>query len=100
MEREIKAGKYSAAVRRVNRRIYRRMRVSRKVPKQEISDVQYEHALKLAWRQIPQEAWTRYMEIARKAAYAKENVVSRQEAEFCLQIYREVFRKIQKRVKC
>ncbi len=100
VEREIKAGKYSAAVRRVNRRIYRRMRVSRKVPKQEISDVQYEHALKLAWRQIPQEAWTRYMEIARKAAYAKENVVSRQEAEFCLQIYREVFRKIQKRVKC
>ncbi len=93
VEREVRAGAYSAAVRRVNRRIYRRLRMRRKIPKQEIPDAQYEDALKLAWQQVTREEWTRYMEIARKAAFAGEDGVSRQEAEFCVRIYRAVFRR-------
>lgn len=91
VEREIQAGKHGAAVRRANRRIYRSMRFRRKVPKQEITDAQYERALKLTWQQIPQEDWGCYMEIARKAAFAREDGISRREAELCLRIYKVVF---------
>lgn len=89
---EIEAGKYSQAVRRINRRIYRRLCVRSRIARRNLSDAQYEQMLNSTYQQISMEDWTRYMQAAKAAAFA-QNEVMQAEAEFCWHIYQTVLHK-------
>lgn len=90
--REMRAGKYRRAVRRMNRRIYRRLDVSRRLKGRSLTDAQYEHLLKTVYQQISVEDWTCFMQIVRAAAFAQDEI-TKKEAQFCWQIYAMVQKK-------
>lgn len=91
-KREIQAGKYGKAVRRINWRIYCRMCVRRRIPRRYLSDAQYEQMLKTVYQEVSIEDWEHFMQLVRSAAYAQDEV-PRREAEFCWHIYQVILRK-------
>lgn len=91
-KREIKAGKYGKAVRRINWRIYCRMCVRRRIPRRHLSDVQYGQMLKAVYQEVSIEDWEHFMQIAVAAAYAGDEV-PRREAEFCWHVYQTILRR-------
>jgi len=91
-KRDIRAGNYCKAVRRINGRIYCRMRIRKRILHRNLSDAQYGQMLKTAYQEISIEDWEHYMQIAMAAAYAQDGV-QQKEAEFCWLIYRKILRK-------
>lgn len=84
---DIRAGNHTRAVMRVNGRLYRILRLKRKIQK-EISDTEYEQLLKDNFPSVPAQDWTRFMQTARLAAFGKHQV-SKEEAGFCCLVYRK-----------
>ncbi len=84
--REIHAGKYRTAVKRINGRIYVRLCIRTRSLHQNLTDAQYEQMLKTVYQHIFMEDWTYFMQVVRAAAYAKEEVPLK-DAMFCWQIY-------------
>lgn len=91
-KREMQAGKYGKAVRRINWRIYCRMCMRRRIPRWYLSDAQYEQMLKTVYQEVSIEDWEHFMQIVRSAAYAQDEV-PRREAEFCWHMYQVIWRK-------
>lgn len=85
-QRDIRAGKYSRAVRRMNRRIYRKLCLKGKIRQPDLTDARYEQLLKNSFQKISDENWSRFMQAARAAAFAPDEIPKAQ-AEFCWQIY-------------
>lgn len=92
-ERDIQSGRYRQAVCQMNRRIYRRLYIRKKIPREQLSDAQYEQILKNVCQQILTEDWTQYMQIVRKAAFAAEEVAA-EDARFCCRIYKILFQRM------
>lgn len=85
-KRDIRHGTYSRAVRRINRRIYRRLYLRGKIPRKYLSDICYEQLLKDCFKKVSAEDWTHFMQAVRAAVYARDEI-SKDEAEFCCQVY-------------
>ncbi len=83
--REIEAGKCRAAVRRINRRIFRRLRIRSRMLHENPTDAEYEQMLISVYTDISVEEWVRFMRIVRAAAYAQDEV-SQEDARFCRQM--------------
>lgn len=99
---EIKGKHNRRAVRRINRRMYRRLiggilsagRVrllsgggSAGVRRLQLTDAEYEKRLARTWPSVSEKDWAEFLRIAKKAAFAAEPVEAA-EAEFCYRIYR------------
>ncbi len=91
-KREIQEGKCSKAVRRINTRIYRRMRMRVRMPQRRLSDAQYEQMLNRIYQEIQPQDWAYFMRTALAAAFAQEEV-SAQDAWFCWEIYSRIRRR-------
>jgi transglutaminase-like putative cysteine protease len=77
---------YRRAVNCVNKRIYRKLRRHLYMKKRPVNDCEYEQLLCGTFSQITSEAWSRYMEIVKKAAFSGEGP-DEEEAVFCREIY-------------
>ncbi len=87
--RQIRRKHTSHAIRIMNRRIYRKLRLTGKVVKLNLRDDGYEDILKKTYTDIPKEDWERYMAIAKKAAFSNQEF-SAEEVRFFYEIYRKV----------
>lgn len=90
--RDIRTGNHRQAVRRMNRRIYRRMRARSRMARRYLTDDEYERMLKSVFQQISIEDWSRYMRIVREAAFAQDEV-SLEDVRFCFRKYRKILGK-------
>lgn len=79
----------SLAIRMMNRRIYRKLRLTRKVVRKNLRDDGYEEVLKQNYPDIPAESWARYMVLVKAAAFSKQGFTD-EEVAFCHEIYRKV----------
>ena len=81
---------YRKAVKRINRRMYRRLILCN--PKlwfvRKLSDIEYEEALKEQYPDISAEDWKKFMEIVKKNHYSHESI-SEEEMLCCYQCYKE-----------
>ncbi len=87
--REIRRKRTSHAIQMMNRRIYRKLRMTGKVVKLNLRDDGYEEILKKTYTEIPKEDWEKYMEIAKKAAFSNQEFQA-EEVKFFYSIYRKV----------
>ena len=85
--KELKKKQYRRAVKRINRRIYHRLRRSGNAMSR-LTDVDYEKKLIQTYPAISQEHWKEFMRIAKKVAYSRE-AVSQEEMAFCYHIYQK-----------
>lgn len=92
LNRDIKRKRYAKAVKRINRRIFHKLRRQKKAGMGELRDADYEKALIECFPQIKPQDWKDYMVIARKAAYSGEEP-DEEEAKFCHRIYCELWKK-------
>lgn len=90
--REIRAGNYRQAVRRINWRIYCRLCARGKMTRTHLTDDAYGRMLKNVYQQIRVEDWSRYLQIVQQAAFARDEV-SPEDAAFCWYIYQEILGK-------
>ncbi len=90
--REIRAGNYRQAVRRINWRIYCRLCARGKMTRTHLTDDAYGRMLKNVYQQIRVEDWSRYLQIVQQAAFARDEV-SPEDAVFCWYIYQEILGK-------
>ena len=81
--------KMALAIFMMNRRIYRKLRITGKVIRLHLRDNVYEALLKEHYPEIPEEAWERYMELVKAAAFS-QRAFSNEEVAFCYEIYRKV----------
>ena len=89
LRRLIRRHKTSLAIRMMNRRIYRKLRMTGKIIRLNLRDDSYEEILKKYYTEIPAEEWERYMELVKAASFSKREF-SDEEVKFCYEIYRKV----------
>lgn len=87
--KDLWSGQYRTAVLRLNRRIYRRLRLRGKIRLHSMDDAGYEKALAAACTNVTRQEWNRYMRIVREAVYAQQEL-SKADACFCCVIYRRL----------
>ena len=85
--RELAQGQNRKAIFRMNRRLYRRLRMRGGLPAAVGSDARYGECLMRGYPQAGREEWLRYMRILQEAAFARKEP-SGEDAAFCYQIYR------------
>ena len=90
-QKEIQKGLYRQAVGRINRRIYRKLRLRGKARRQDMTDAVYEKELKLAYQTVSGQEWAHYIGVT-KAAVFSGNGISREDACFCLKIYDRILK--------
>lgn len=88
LDKRMKHAQYEEAVQQINRRLYELLKKKCHL-KTEPDDAGYLCLLQEQFAEVSQEEWEQYMDVARKAAFAKGKV-TREEAEVCLHIYRKV----------
>ncbi len=81
---ELRAGKNRSAVLRINRRLYKKLMIRRKM-----TDAEYEQVLKEAFPDVSEKDWARYMQIVQAAVFAGEEPDA-DDAQFCYHIYRNL----------
>ena len=86
LEKEVKKNLTRRAIKRMNRRIYRVLRL-RSPFMEKLTDRKYEKALMQVYAKVPEEDWTRYMEIVKKAHYSLEDI-STEEMLHCYNCYK------------
>lgn len=89
LRRLIRRKKTSLAIRMMNRRIYRKLRMTGKIIRFNLRDDSYEEILKKHYTEISAEEWERYMELVKAASFSKREF-SDEEVNFCYEIYRKV----------
>ncbi len=89
LRRLIHRQKTSLAIRMMNRRIYRKLRMTGKIIRLNLRDDSYEEILKKNYSDIPAKEWERYMELVKAASFSKREF-SDEEVKFCYEIYRKV----------
>lgn len=87
--KEIQKGMYQKAVRRINRRIYRRLRLRGKVRTHDMTDELYEKELKSAYQELSCQDWEHYMKVIKASVFSGSGI-SRKEACFCYGIYKKI----------
>jgi len=85
----IRRQKTSLAIWLMNRRVYRKLRLTGKITSANIWDDSYEKLLKKNYPDIPAEAWERYMELVKAASFS-ERKFSKEEVKFCYEMYKKV----------
>lgn len=86
LDKEVKNNQTRRAVKRMNKRIYRILRL--RTPFMErLTDYKYERALMQVYFKIPEEDWSRYMKIVKKAHYSLEPI-STEEMLHCYKCYK------------
>ena len=85
---EIERNMTRKAVKRINRRMYRGLRIRN--PKLwfagKLTDVEYETALKEQYSNVPEKDWEQFMDIVKKNHYSKEKITI-EEMQFCFECY-------------
>lgn len=90
-KKEIQKGLYRQAVGRINRRIYRKLRLRGKARRHDMTDAAYEKELKLTYQAVSGQDWAHYIRVT-KAAVFSGNGISREDACFCLKIYDRILK--------
>ncbi len=88
-QKQMQQGQYQNAVSRINRRLYRRLYLHGKIRKKGMTDTQYRQILESTYRQIGQDDWERYMQVAKAAAFSNGGV-HKEDAYFCEEVYERV----------
>lgn len=91
LRRELRDGRYSLAVRRINGRIYRKLCRRGKVLRRHMKDAEYGALLVKTYSFAPAEAWQRYMRIVGAAVFSDKEV-SAEDARFCYRLYMQTVR--------
>lgn len=86
LEQEIKKNQTRRAVKRINRRIYRALRLTKPL-KGQLTDAQYEQILVETYTKVSAEEWARYMDIVKKMHYSHEEI-SHEEMMHCYWCYK------------
>lgn len=89
LDRDIRRKRYRRAVRRMNRRIYKKLRRTAKLRRAHMKDREYEQHLADTFGEISATTWAEYMVIVKKAAFSGEELTQK-EAMFCYEIYRTI----------
>jgi transglutaminase-like putative cysteine protease len=84
--RDMRRKRNAKAVRRINQRIYRKLRRKCRYMGNKLRDADYEELLIKTYPDISAGDWKTYMTIAKKAAFSNETMEDA-EAEFCYRIY-------------
>jgi transglutaminase-like putative cysteine protease len=84
--RDMRRKRNAKAIRRINQRIYRRLRRKCLYTGNKLRDADYEELLIKTYPDISAGDWKQYMTIAKKAAFSNETMEDA-EAEFCYRIY-------------
>lgn len=87
--REIRRRQHAGAIRLINRRIYRKLRMTGKVMKLNLRDDGYEEILKRTYPEVSAEDWDRFMSLVKAAAFSKREFTE-EEVRYCYRIYRIV----------
>ncbi len=77
------------AIKVINRRLYKKIRLTNVAFKGNFTDENYGELLKKNYPNIPSYEWDRYMDIVKAAAFSKRDF-STKEMEFCYFMYRKV----------
>ncbi len=77
------------AIQKMNRSVYRKVRMKSPVLKKYLTDVEYEECLKKSYQQVISSDWEKYMEIVKSATFSTREFTVK-EMEFCYYIYRIV----------
>lgn len=88
---EIRKKRTLRAIRRINRRIYQKLRLTGKVLKTDLRDDGYEKLLVKNYTNVSLEEWKEYMDIVKAAAFSVKDF-SEEEMNFCHGVYRRVIR--------
>lgn len=86
---EFRRRRYRTAVKRMNRRLYKKLRHTGKIRRKDITDEEYEDLLVQLYPEITACDWHLYMEIVKKAAYSREEI-AREEADLVLGHYQRI----------
>ncbi|MBQ8626959.1 MAG: transglutaminase domain-containing protein, partial [Agathobacter sp.] len=86
LEQEIKKNQTRRAVKRINKRIYRVLRLTKPL-KGQLTDAQYEQILVETYTKVSAEEWARYMDIVKKMHYSHEEI-SHEEMMHCYWCYK------------
>ena len=84
--REIRRRQNRIAIRMINRRIYRKLRLLGKVWVLNLRDNRYEEILKETYPDIAEEEWKKFMDLVKAAAFSKREFTD-DEVKFCYRIY-------------
>jgi transglutaminase-like putative cysteine protease len=84
--RDMTRKRNAKAIRRINQRIYKKLRRERKLFGKELRDADYEELLAKTYPGISAEDWKQYMVIVKKASFSNE-AMEEADAEFCYRIY-------------
>ena len=76
------------AVRSINRRLYKKLRVRGKILKMSPRDDVFEEILKKTFTSVAESEWERYMCIAKAATFSC-GIITEEEMEFCYEIYKK-----------
>lgn len=89
--RQIAKRRTSRAIKLMNRRIYRKLRMTGKVFKSDLRDEGYFEVLVRTYPDIPKEELQRFMDIVKAAAFSKREF-SVEEMEFCYGVYNRIIK--------
>lgn len=89
---EIKRKRTVRAIKNINRRIYRKVRIDAKIFKSNLTDEEYAEALKKTYTDITEKEWARFMVVV-KAATFSDIELEEKEMDFCYDIYKKVINK-------
>lgn len=89
---EIKRKRTVHAIKRINRRIYRKLRIQGKVFKSNLRDDEYVEILKKTYPDITEKEWGRYIVVVKAATFSNIDLAEK-EMDFCYDIYKKVMRK-------
>lgn len=91
IEKMIRRKQYRKAVLRINRSIYGILCKKRRLLRRNLTDRRYGELLRSTFPDISYEEWERYMLIVKQVSFSRE-AVGEEEAGFCYQIFRRVYR--------
>ena len=89
LRKEIRRKQTRRAIKRINRKLYKRLRFAGKTFNNHLRDEEYEAILKKTYNKIPEEDWKRYMVIVKAAAFSTGDP-TQEDMQFCCEIYRKI----------
>ncbi len=89
LNRDLRRKRYKKAVKRMNRRIYKRLKRTQRTARTHLKDREYESLLMECYKEIETKDWQKYMNIVKKAAFSA-GAPEQEEAMFCYEIYKKI----------
>lgn len=91
-EEAINNNKYSRAVRKLNRYIFKSLRIKGRILSAHPTDNEYERILRETYPHIDSNDWDQYMVIVKEASFANHEI-SKLQAKFCYDLYKKLKKK-------